>query len=50
MDGNLPLNKAREICSMIIVVRNAFHENSKYNPEADRIDVSEGIFVNKTSE
>ena len=29
-DGELPLNKAIEICSMIIVVRAAFHENNKY--------------------
>ena len=29
-DDELPLNKTVEIPSMIIVVRNFFHENNKY--------------------
>ena len=30
----LPLNKTIEICSMIKVVRAAFHENNKYSQAA----------------
>ena len=33
-DEKLPLNKAIEISSMIIVVRTVFHENNKYYPQA----------------
>ena len=29
-DNKLPLSKAIEICSMIIVVKFVFHENNKY--------------------
>ena len=32
-DGMLPLNKAIEIPSMIIVVRDIFLENNKYYPQ-----------------
>ena len=60
-DDELPVNKMIEISSMIIVVRAVFHENYKY-PHiflddclyklwiiCDRIDVFEGIAINKTS-
>ena len=30
MNIEIPLNKAIEICSMIVVARTAFHEHSKY--------------------
>ena len=33
LDDKLPLNKRVEIPSMIIVVRAAFYENSKYYPQ-----------------
>ena len=33
LDDELPLNKRVEIPSMIIVVRAAFYENSKYYPQ-----------------
>ena len=60
-DDNLPL-KAFEFYNMIIVVRSVFHEGNNYYPQAflgeclyklkmleyDKIDVSEGINVNKT--
>ena len=60
-DNNLPL-KAFEFYNMIIVVRSVFHEGKNYYPQAflgeclhklkmleyDKIDVSEGINVNKT--
>ena len=32
-DDELPLNKAIEIHSMIIVTRSLFHENNKYYPQ-----------------
>ena len=32
-DDELPINKAIEIPSMVIVVRAVFHENSKYYPQ-----------------
>ena len=32
LDDELPLNKAIEIRSTIIVVRAVFHENNKYYP------------------
>ena len=32
-DDELPLNKAIEIISMIIVVKTVFHENNKYYPQ-----------------
>ena len=32
-DDEIPLNKATEISSMIIVVRAVFHENNKYYPQ-----------------
>ena len=65
-DDELPLNKTTEIRSMIIVVRAVFHEKIlstrffRWMSELivtnikmlyyDRTDVSEGIYVNKTSE
>ena len=33
LDDELPLNKAIEIRSIIIVVRTAFHENNKCFPQ-----------------
>ena len=33
LDDELPLNKAVEILSMIIVVRAVFHENNKHYPQ-----------------
>ena len=33
LDDDLFLNKAIEICSMIIVIRNVFYENNKYYPQ-----------------
>ena len=63
-DDNLPLNKSIEIPLVTTVARAAFHENNKYYPllffqvnvyknikmlHYDRIYVSEGIDVNKTS-
>ena len=33
LDDELPLNKTMEIHSMVIVVRDAFHENNKYYPQ-----------------
>ena len=64
LDGDLPLNKTLEIRGMIKVFRAVFHKNSKYDPLVflneylyklkmlyfKRIDVSEGIDINKTSE
>ena len=64
LDGDLPLNKTLEIRGMIKVFRTVFHKNSKYDPLVflngylyklkmlyfKRIDVSEGIDINKTSE
>ena len=32
-DDELPLNKAIETPSMIIIVRTVFHENNKYYPQ-----------------
>ena len=32
-DDELPLNKTKEISSLIIVVRVVFHENNKYYPQ-----------------
>ena len=58
LDDDLPLNKTIEIDHVKIVVRAVFHENNKYYPQVflnikvlhyDRIDISEGIDVNKTS-
>ena len=60
-DDNLPL-KASEFYNMIILVRSVFHEGNSYYSQAflgeclyklkmleyDKIDVSEGINVNKT--
>ena len=34
LDDELPLNKAIEIPSTIIIVRAVFHENNKYYPQA----------------
>ena len=60
-DDNLPL-KAFEFYNMIILVRSVFHQGNNYYSQAflgeclyklkmleyDKIDVSEGINVNKT--
>ena len=62
-DSNLLSKKTIELYNMIIFVRSIFHEGIKYYPqvfldeclyklqilEHDRIDVSEGINVNKTN-
>ena len=61
-DDKLPLNKTIQIPVMVIVVKYIFYENNKYYPVFldkclwnikrlyyDRIDVSRGIDVNKTS-
>ena len=64
LDDSLPLNKALKLHNMTIIVRSVFEEDGKYYPEVffrwmfvwvikmlqcDRIDVSEGIGINKTS-
>ena len=63
-DDDLRLKKTLEFRNMLVAVRSVFHEDNKYYPQAflgerlyklqmlnfDRIDVSEGIDVNKTSE
>ena len=62
LDGNLPLSKTIEVPIVTIVIRTVFLENNKYYLQVfldecqnkkmiycDRIDVSEGINVNKTS-
>ena len=33
LDDELPLNKTKEIRSMIVVIRAVFHENDKYYPQ-----------------
>ena len=63
-DNELPLNKTIKTAVMVIVIRAIFYENNKYCPQVvsdeclykiqkllyyDRIDVSEGIDVNKIS-
>ena len=62
-DDDLLLKKKTELHNMAIVIRSAFHEDSKYYPkvfldkclyklwilEYDRFDVSGGIAINKTS-
>ena len=63
-DDKLPLNKTIKIPVMVIVIRAIFYENNKYCPQVvldeclykilkmlyyDRIDVSEGIDINKIS-
>ena len=61
-DDDLPLKKTLEFRNMLVVVRSVFHEDNKCYPQIflgerlyklqmlnfDRIDVSEGIDVNKT--
>ena len=62
--NELPLNKTIKIAVMVIVIRAIFYENNKYCPQVvldeclykiqkllyyDRIEVSEGIDVNKIS-
>ena len=34
LDDELPLNKAIEITSMIIILRTVFYENKKYYPQS----------------
>ena len=34
LDDELPLNKMTELPTLTIVLRAAFYENNKYNPEA----------------
>ena len=60
---NLPLNKTLKLHNLIIVFRSVFQDDGKYYPqiildeclyelsmlEHDRIDVSEGIDINKTN-
>ena len=60
-DDNLPLNKTLKIHNMTVVIRSVFQEDDKYYSqvfldvclhklemlEYDRIDISEGIDVNK---
>ena len=62
-DDNLPLNKILKLHNITITVRSVFEKDSKYYPqvfldeclykiymlEYDRIDISEGIDVNKTN-
>ena len=63
ISDDLPLKKTLQICNIIMVGRSAFHEGSKYYLQVflgkclnklkllyyDRIDISEGTDVNKTS-
>ena len=63
-DHNLPLNKTLKFRILTIIIRSIFEKNGKYYPqislddtlydvqmfEYERIDVSEGIDVNKSDE
>ena len=63
-DDNLPLNKILKFRILTIIIRNIFEKNDKYHPqifldeclyeiemlECDRIDISEGIDVNKSND
>ena len=54
-DGNLPLNKMLKLHNLTIVVRSVFQEDNKYYPQIfldgqyERIDISEGIDINKSA-
>ena len=59
-DDKLPLNKNLKLHMLLAIVRPAFQEDSRYCPqvfldeslhevEYDRIDISEGVNVNKTN-
>ena len=62
-DDSLPLNKTLKFDNMIIVIRSAFEEDGKFNPqiyldeclyelemlEYHRIGISDGIDINKTN-
>ena len=62
-DDDLPLNKIMNPHMLTIIIRSVFEENGKYYPqvfldeylyevymlEYDRIDISEGIDINKTN-
>ena len=62
-DDNLALNKILKLNMLAVIIRSVFQENGKYYPqdfldeclyelkilEYDRIDVSEGIDINKTN-
>ena len=59
LDDNLPLNKTLELYNMVTIVRAVFQKSNKFYFQVflgecmvyyDRIDVSEGIEINKTSE
>ena len=63
-DDNLPLNKIPKFRVLTIIIRHAFEKDGKYYPqiflddclyeikmlEYDRIDISKGIDVNKSSD
>ena len=59
-DNDLPLNKPLKFPNLTTIIRSVFEEDGKIYPqvflddntkmlEYDRIDISEGINVNKTS-
>ena len=50
-DDDLPLNKLLKLPTMTTVVRSVFEYNGKYYIQIflDRIDISEGIDINKTN-
>ena len=59
-DDKLPISKQLKFLSVAIVIRSVFEEDGQYYPQAflddcykmleyDRIDISEGIDINKTS-
>ena len=61
-DGNLPLNEILKLRNLTIIVRTVFEEDNEYYPQVflneclyelemlgyDRIDIAEGIDINKT--
>ena len=63
-DDNLPLNKTLKLHMLTIIVRSVFKEDGQYYPQFfldeclyevymiqyERIDVSEGIDINKSTE
>ena len=63
-DDNLPLNKTMKLHNMAIIIRSVFEEDGKFYLqilldeflyelqmlEYNRIDISEGIYINKTNE
>ena len=57
-DGDLPLNKILKLHNLTIIARSLFEKDGKYYPqvfldeclyEYDKIDISEGIDINKTN-